>query len=70
MIDFTRHPDSEEEINVLATNYIDMKKLLTDNNLHMPNDAKFLAVTFIKATYNPHFDTENILVTTHGYHNF
>jgi hypothetical protein len=36
----------------------------------MPKDATFQSVTFNTATYNPHFDTENIIVTTKGYHNF
>jgi hypothetical protein len=36
----------------------------------MPNDANFLAVKFVKAVYNPHFDTENLIVTTRNYHNF
>ena len=36
----------------------------------MPNDAIFLSTTFIKSIPSPHFDTENILVTTRGYHNF
>ena len=36
----------------------------------MPSDAIFLGVTFIKAIPHPTFDTENMLVTTKGYHNF
>lgn len=36
----------------------------------MPSDAIFLGVTFVKVTPSPHFDTENILITTRGYHNF
>ena len=36
----------------------------------MPNDAIFLGVTFIKSIVLPQFDSENILVTTRGYHNF
>lgn len=36
----------------------------------MPNDAAFLAISYVKATYSPHFDIENIVITTKGYHSF
>ena len=36
----------------------------------MPTDASFQAISFVKATYNPHFDVENIVITTKGYHSF
>ena len=36
----------------------------------MPSEAIFLGVTYIKTVVSPHFDTENMLVTTRGYHNF
>ena len=49
---------------------MDVKKLLEANTLHMPTDAAFLAISFVKAVANPHFDIENVVVTTKGYHNF
>lgn len=50
---------------------MDLNKLLKDNNLHMPKDAFFEAVTLTNAQYNsPHFEIENIVVTTSGFHNF
>jgi hypothetical protein len=36
----------------------------------MPIDACFLAVNFVKAQYNPHFDIENVVITTKGYDSF
>ena len=69
-MDFVKAHVSDSEITILSQTYIDLQKLLSDNNLHMPNDAIFLGVTFIKSIVIPHFDTENVLVTTRGYHNF
>ena len=70
VMDFIRPHFLDPEITVLTTSFIDLHKLLEDNGLHMPDDAIFLAVTFVKAIPLQHFDTENILVTTRGYHNF
>jgi hypothetical protein len=70
VLDFIRPHFLDPEITILTSSYIDLHKLLEDNGFHMPNDAVFLAVTFVKAIPLPHFDTENILVTTRGYHNF
>jgi hypothetical protein len=70
VVDFTKAHISDPEITILTTSYIDLHKLLAANNLHMPNDAIFLGVTYVKSVPTPHFDTENMLVTTRGYHNF
>jgi hypothetical protein len=55
---------------VLTTNFLDLNVLLKDNNLHMPKDSIFAAVTLTNTIYNPHFEVENIVVTTAGFHNF
>lgn len=70
VVDFVKAHVSDTEITILTTTFINVKKLLEENNLHMPNDAAFLAISYVKATYNPHFDVENVVVTTKGYHNF
>lgn len=70
VVDFVRAHATDNEITILSTTFINVKKLLEDNNLHMPNDASFLAITYVKSIYNPHFDTENVIITTYGYDNF
>ncbi len=70
VVDFVKAHVSDAEITILTTSYVNVKKLLEDNNLHMPIDACFLAVSFVKAQYNPHFDIENVVVTTKGYDSF
>ena len=47
-----------------------MKALLEKNNLHLPTDASFQAVTKLNSKYHPRFDQEGILVTTKNYDNF
>ena len=47
-----------------------MKALLEKNNMHMPSDGSFQAVTLSSYKYSPHFDVEAVIVTTKGYHNF
>ena len=69
VIDFN-HTFVHNEIQVLATNYIDLNEVLEKNNFHMPLDAHFLAVTFLSVEDNPHLEVESILVTTNKYHNF
>lgn len=56
-MDFIKAHVEDAEITVLTTSYIDLNKLLADNNLHMPNDAIFLGVTFIKSIVLPQFDS-------------
>jgi hypothetical protein len=58
------------DINVITMQYIDLNDLLKQNNLHMPNDAYFLAVTHTGFRYNPHFEMETVLVTTNNFHSF
>lgn len=70
VLDFIKAHVSDPEITILTTSYIDLNALLQKNNLHMPDDAIFLAVTYVKSVPTPQFDSENILVTTRGYHNF
>jgi hypothetical protein len=70
VVDFVRPSFADDDITILTTTFVNVKKLLEDNNLHMPIDAAFLAITYVKATYNPHFDIENVLITTKGYNNF
>jgi hypothetical protein len=36
----------------------------------MPNEAYYMAITHTGVRHNPHFEMENILITTVGYHNF
>jgi hypothetical protein len=54
ILDFKHHPGNHE-IQIITSNFIDLNALLKDNNLHMPKDAIFLAVTLVGAKYNPHF---------------
>lgn len=70
VLDFIKAHISDPEITILTTSFIDLKALLEKNNFHMPDDAIFLAVTYVKSVPTPQFDSENILVTTRGYHNF
>ncbi len=70
MVDFVRAHASDPDITLLTPNYVDVKKLLEDNNLHMPIDASFQAITFVKPISHPLFDAENIVITTKGYNNF
>jgi len=46
---------------------VDVRKLLAQNNMHLPDDACFLSISFVKSIFNPHFDTENVILTTRGY---
>lgn len=69
IIDF-KHTLESKEIQILTTNFLDLNVLLKDNNLHMPKDAIFLAVTLTSTQENPHFEVENIVITTNGFHNF
>lgn len=69
VIDFKYVPGSRT-IQVITTNYIDVVKLLKDNNLNMPNGATFMGVTLVGARYNPALETESVVITTRGYHNF
>jgi len=48
---------------------VDVRKLLDQNNMHLPDDACFLSISFVKSIFNPHFDTENVILTTRGYDN-
>ena len=57
VVDFIKAHIQDPEITILTTTFIDLKKLLEANNLHMPNDAIFLSTTFVKAIPSPHFDT-------------
>lgn len=50
--------------------YVDMITLLEQNNLHMPYDAIFQAISLVTYKYNPHFFMESVIVTTKKYHNF
>jgi hypothetical protein len=47
-----------------------MNELLQKNNLHMPSDATFQAITFTGIDFNPQIEMERIIITTKGYHNF
>lgn len=69
VLDFKYAPGSRE-IQVLTSNYIDMNKLLKENNLHMPKDAYFLALALVGWKYNPGFEMESIVLTTNGFHDF
>ena len=69
VIDFTYKP-GRFEINIVKTSFIDVKALLEKNNLHMPYDASFQAVTRVAYKYSPHFEQETVLVTTKNYDNF
>jgi len=64
------HKFGSRELEIITTNFVDLNKLLQDNGFHMPNDAVFLAVTHTAFLYNPHLETENILVTTTNFHSF
>ena len=69
VVDFTRH-FTDPEITILRTTFVDLHKMLAENNYHMPDDAIFLAVAYVKTVPSPHFYSENMVVTTRGYHNF
>ena len=56
VVDFLKTIGSDNEITILATSFVDIKKLLEDNKLHMPTDATFVAVDFVKSIYNPVLD--------------
>ena len=47
-----------------------MITLLEQNNLHMPIDGLFMAITLSNYKYNPHFYMESVIVTTKHYHSF
>jgi len=56
VVDFIKPFGVDNTITILATSFIDLRKLLEDNKLHMPSDAFFLAVDFVKSVYNPALD--------------
>lgn len=70
VVDFVRAHVSDPDITLLTPNFVDVKKLLEDNNLHLPIDATFQAITFVKPLSHPLYDAENIVITTRGYNNF
>lgn len=69
VVDFT-YTVGQRELTILKTSFIDLKALLEKNNLHLPNDGSFQAVTKLNSRYHPRFDQEGILVTTKNYDNF
>ena len=68
VVDFTRK-DRDKQVNIVNTEFIDMKALLEKNGLHLPNDASFQAIVRTRQIYNPLFDIENVVVTCKGYDN-
>ena len=57
IVEFVKHSAQDDQITIISRRFVNLRKLLEDHDLHMPNDAYFMAVTFVKSVPNPHFDT-------------
>jgi hypothetical protein len=68
VVDFT-HEIGRDEISIRKVEYIDLAQTLVRQDLHLPSDASFQAVSLLGYKFNPHFETESVLVVTKGYHN-
>jgi hypothetical protein len=70
VIDFVKAHVSDAEITILTTSFVNVRQLLQDVKIHIPNDASFQAISYVKSNVIPHFDSENIVITMKGFDNF
>ena len=68
IIDFVKNTVQSDQITILSRRFVNLRTLLESHDLHMPTEGAFLAVSYIKSFPSPYFDLEDIIVTTHGYH--
>ena len=67
VVDF-KYELGRREINILLVQFIDLKKVVQKQQLYIPDDASFFAVTVIAGQYHPKYDTENVIVSVNKYH--